>query len=169
MSAGIMRPVFLLAILPVGFGLAALAACTSTTVTTVGGPGADAGIDTGAADGGSDARADAATGNEACAAKTTKQACAVCCNDLHEDGATFLLAATIECSCTEDAGPCLADCSDGGVCSDPPQQPDQACASCLQSAVGQGGDCAQEVGTACAGNADCKAQQECTRTCLDKP
>lgn len=151
----------------------AVAACTSTTTTeeVVTGDAGAAKAD-GSSSSDASSKADAGgpstpgpTGDEACAAEATLDACGECCITNHQEGAKVISDAVLACACAEDAGTiCQNQCA-STACNDPPSNPDQACATCLQGTVGQGGACLQAASTACQKNADCMAEQQCISKC----
>jgi hypothetical protein len=112
------------------------------------------------------------TGDEACAAETTRQACGTCCLTNHPTGAKVISDTVIACGCKgtgSDAGTaaCGTECA-ATACAATPATPDMACNTCLQASVGQGGACQQAASDACTASADCVAEQKCITPCQTK-
>lgn len=111
------------------------------------------------------------TGDAACGAESTNQACQECCIQNHQSGYQTYLGAMLACACgTGDAGAgvCATECKDT-ACKNPPAQPDAACNTCLQNALSsQSSACAQPVSTACQSDKDCTALATCAQPCSKK-
>ncbi|MDB4933575.1 MAG: hypothetical protein JWP87_547 [Labilithrix sp.] len=159
-----------------------IVACSSTTTTTTttpdeagakegGTPGTGAPKDSGVVD-----DTDSSTPSNpdtACKAEATLQECGQCCVTNHPQGYKVFQDTLLDCSCKgtgADAGigPCATDCA-ATACKATPSQPDQACTTCLQKAVGQGGGCQEALSTACTAEPDCIAEQKCVAPCQGKP
>lgn len=114
-----------------------------------------------------------ATGDSACKAESTLQACATCCAKNHQTGYQTILTTTIACACKGEGadagtGPCATDCKDT-LCAATPAQPTAACNTCIQNAIGQGGACQNAVATKCQADPDCVKEQSCVTPCQGKP
>ncbi len=159
----------------------AIAACSSTTTTTT--DTVDAAPE---ADVRNDAGKDAAKVEEdsgttlnpdkQCAAMATQEECGQCCGMNHPSGYAVFLKALIDCSCKGigidggadgGAGACATECADT-LCKSTPAQPNAACNTCLQGAVGSGGACNEPISSACMADEDCMAQQKCIVPCASK-
>ena len=155
--------------------LSAVIACSSTTTTTSSTPTDDGGTEGGTDSGKKDSSAPVdddsgtpASGDDACKAEPTFQECGACCTATRQKGAKVVNDAVIACGCKgtgSDAGvgACATECA-ATFCKAPPATPDAACNTCLQKAVGQGGDCSEYA------SAQCEAEPECVeaQACLQK-
>ncbi len=112
------------------------------------------------------------TGDEACAAETTRQACGSCCIKNHPAGAKAIQDSVEACACKgtgADSGTpaCMTECA-STFCAATPAQPNAACNTCLQGSIGAGGACQASVSAACTASADCVAEQKCVMPCQTK-
>lgn len=163
--------------------LAGFAGACSSTTTTVdnttpeGGTLSEAGTakDSAAKDSSTTTDTDSSTtptGDQACAAETTKTACGDCCITNHAAGAKVIEDSVLGCACMgtgADGGApvCMTECA-ATACAATPANPDTACNTCLQASIGQGGGCQAAVSSACTASADCVAEQKCISPCLTK-
>jgi hypothetical protein len=153
-------------------------ACSSTTTTTTG-------TDTPTAEGGtkeggstvkdsSTATEDTGTttGDTACGKETTLQACGTCCIANHKSGYTIFQNSLLACACkgtgADGGAPCSTDCA-ATICAATPKNADTTCNTCLQTSIGNGGACQEQLTTDCAPDADCVAEQTCVAQCKGKP
>jgi hypothetical protein len=158
-------------------------ACSSTTTTTT--PLDEAGTtgtkeggtsEGGAKDTGTPDEEDSGTETNpdlACKNEKTLQECGQCCVTNHPKGYQVFQDSIIGCACKGmgadgGVGPCATDCAQT-ACKNPPAQLDQACSTCLQTAVSQGGACQEALSTACTAEPDCIAEQKCVAPCQGKP
>ena len=112
------------------------------------------------------------TGDEACAAETTKAACGQCCVTNHAAGAKVIQDSVLACACmgtgTDGGTPaCMTECA-STICAATPMNPDATCNTCLQASIAQGGACQKAASDACTANADCVAEQKCVMPCTTK-
>lgn len=100
-----------------------------------------------------------------CEAETKAQACVQCCSEKHQDGAAVYIDAVITCLCTADK--CEKDCK-STLCATEPANADATCQACLNKAAPA---CQNDIGTACAANANCATYQACVdgSKCTSKP
>jgi hypothetical protein len=112
------------------------------------------------------------TGDTACAAETTLQACGTCCATNHKTGYTTFITAVVACACSgtgaDGGAPCATECG-ATLCAATPKNPDAACNTCLQASIGTGGACQEKLTTDCSADTDCVAQQKCLQPCKGKP
>ena len=157
-------------------------ACSSTTTTVTpdntseAGSPSEAGVrDSATADTGVVDDTDSSvtpSGDEACAAETTKAACGQCCVTNHAAGAKVIQDSVLACACMgtgADGGApaCMTECA-ATACATTPMQPDTACNTCLQMSIAQGGACQAAASAACMASADCVAEQKCVAPCTTK-
>lgn len=163
--------------------LAGFAGACSSTTTTVdngtpeGGTASEAGggKDSAAQDSSMTTDTDTgttATGDQACAAETTKTACGTCCITNHQAGAKVIQDSVLACACMgtgADGGApaCMTECA-ATACATTPATPDATCNTCLQASIAQGGACQAAASSACTANADCVAEQKCIVPCTTK-
>jgi hypothetical protein len=112
------------------------------------------------------------TGDDVCAAETTRQACGSCCIMNHAAGAKAIQDSVEACACKgtgADGGTpaCMTECATT-FCAATPAQPNAACNTCLQASIGAGGACQASVGAACTASPDCVAEQKCIMPCQTK-
>ncbi|OJY15725.1 MAG: hypothetical protein BGO98_23940 [Myxococcales bacterium 68-20] len=147
--------------------IGAVAACSSETATPVETPdagGQDSGSDAGASNTDSGPN-DSTDPDDACAAKASASACAICCQTNHQQGARTFTAAVIDCACgTGGAGPCATECKTT-LCAAQPSNPDQACSTCLDAVAKEGAACFDSITSACESDDDCMASQACLQKC----
>jgi hypothetical protein len=162
--------------------LAGFAGACSSTTTTVDNGTPEAGT-TSEAGGGKDSAAQdsspidtdtgtTVTGDQACAAETTKAACGSCCITNHAAGAKVIQDSVLGCACMgtgADGGApaCMTECA-ATACAAMPATPDTACNTCLQASIAQGGACQKAASDACTASADCRAEQTCISPCQTK-
>jgi hypothetical protein len=112
------------------------------------------------------------TGDKACGAETTLQACGTCCIGNHKSGYTVFQNSLLGCACkgtgADGGAPCAADCA-STICATTPANPDATCSTCLQTSIGSGGGCQEQVSADCTADKDCLAQQTCVAQCQGKP
>jgi hypothetical protein len=160
-----------------------IVACSSTptTTTTPEEAGAKEGGTTGTGslkDSGVVDDTDSSTSSKpdtACKEEATLQACGECCVTNHPQGYQVFQDTVLGCGCEGNGadggiGPCATECavtSCTGTAT--PTPPDQACETCLQKAVNQGGACQEAFSTACTAEPDCLAEQKCIAPCQSKP
>ena len=107
--------------------------------------------------------------DEDCKLEADYAACNTCCAKFHVNGYATFESALRQCACDATTGPCKTACASTS-CLGPGKQPDAACRTCLESAMGfggggGGGQCAGPVSTACQADADCLALYGCSSTC----
>lgn len=159
----------------------AVAACSSTTVTSVdtspeGGTAEGGAKDSGGGQDSSPIDTDTGTTSDpdqACAAMATLTTCGQCCATNHAAGYKVFQDSLIGCTCKGTGadggvGPCATQCATT-ICAATPASPDATCNMCLQTAVGSGGSCNMQVGSDCTAAPDCLAQQKCIAPCQGKP
>lgn len=112
------------------------------------------------------------TGDEACGAESTLQACGTCCITNHKSGYDIFQASLLACACKgtgADGGtPCATECGTT-ICAATPKNPDAACNTCLQASIGAGGACQEQLTADCTADKDCLAEQTCVAQCKGKP
>lgn len=134
--------------------------------------GKDAGRDDDTDDGDDDDTDPKPTGDDACAAEATKDACGQCCATNHAAGYKTFSETLLSCACEGTgadggAAPCSTECGDT-ICATPQKAPTDACNKCLQDSVGQDGACLPPVSSACTADPDCLDQQKCVAQCQSK-
>ena len=112
------------------------------------------------------------TGDTACGAETTLQACGTCCITNHKSGYTVFQASLLACACmgtgADGGAPCATECG-ATICAATPKNPDATCSTCLQTSIGAGGACQEQLTTDCTADKDCLAEQTCVAQCKGKP
>jgi hypothetical protein len=106
--------------------------------------------------GGGTANTTGGTGGNAACETMAEDACLTCCGDIHTSGVATYNKTVDACAC--DSGPCVTECADlcnGGSASN-------ACASCVDAAIGKG-TCSSDP---CATDADCQAYSLCGNACV---
>lgn len=90
-----------------------------------------------------------------CSGQTTKAQCEQCCLTVHPSGYKVYQAQLNDCVCNSPAA-CATECANE-VCVNKPTTPNDACATCITSALSSTGACYQGVADACQADSDCTA------------